>query len=175
MNEQCTAHWFAPVGGCWGRLIGCRNVWSLPLALVLAVILLCGIPASAAAAVLPADVPNIYDPAVRARFAPVMVTNLQGNPDFPMVLLVNTTGEQPEALLVGLDARNGTDTWSLTGDPIILIVAFAQETIQRLYVDTGFAGQGAASGNYAAVDDVNSLALPDLLRHVTEGATRTYI
>jgi hypothetical protein len=145
------------------------------LALALAIVLLPAIPVGAAGAALPPDVPNIYDPAVRAHFAPVMVGNLRDNPDFPIVLLANTTGERPETLLVGLDARNETDTWSLTGDPIILIIEFADETIQRLYVDTGFADQGAASGNYAAVDDLTSHTLPDLLRQVAEQATRTYI
>ncbi len=92
-----------------------------------------------------------------------------------MILLMNTKGEQPQTLLVALDARNGMDTWSLTGDPIILIAAFADAAVQRLYVDTGFADRGKPSGDYAAVDQANVRALPDLLMQVTEGATRTYI
>ena len=126
--------------------------------------------------VLPTGVPNISDPEVRAHFQPVMVANLRGNPDFPVVLVVNTAREQPHALLLGLDARNGKDTWSLTSDPIILIVVLSDETtIQGLYVDIGFADVGKASGSYAEVDDANSPALPDLLEAVPEAVTRTYI
>ena len=138
--------------------------------------LLPAIPAWAGEPTLPADVPNIYDPEVRAHFQPVGVANLRGHPDFPVVLLLNIAGEQPQALLIGLDARNGKETWSLTTDPIILIVVFSDETmIQGLYVDTGFADLGKASGIYAAVDEVNSPALPDLLKAVTEAVTQRYI
>jgi hypothetical protein len=64
----------------------------------------------------------------------------------------------------------------LTSDPIILIVVFSDEMrIQGLYVDTGFADQGKASGTYAAVDEQNSPALPDLLKAVTAVVARTYI
>src|SRR3990167_7373700 len=59
---------------------------------------------------LPESVPNIFDPEVRARFEPVSVANLRDNPDFPMLLLVNKAGEQPQAMVVGLDARNGKDS-----------------------------------------------------------------
>ncbi len=104
------------------------------------------------------------------------VANLRGNRDFPVLLLVNATGKQPQALLLGLDARNGKETWSLATDPIILLVVFSDDTtIQAVYVDTGFADLGKASGNYAAVDEVNSPALPDLLRAVTAPETRTFI
>jgi len=124
-------------------------------------------PAWAAQPTLPAGVPNIYDPEVQAHFQPVEVGNLRENPDFPVVLLVNTTGEQPQALLLGLDARNGTDTWSLTTDPIILIMVFSDETtIQGSYVDTGFVDAAKTSGDYAAVDAESLPALPDLLKEV---------
>ncbi len=133
-------------------------------------------PAWAGQPALPAGVPNIYDPEVRAHFGPVGKVNLRGNPDFPVLLLMNTTGEQPQVLLLGLDARNGKATWSLTSDPIILIVVFSDEmTIQAVYVDTGFADLGRASGNYAAVDVVNSPALPELLKAITEAGRRTYL
>jgi hypothetical protein len=106
----------------------------------------------------------------------VGVANLLGNPDLPVVLLLNIAGEQPQALLIGLDARNGKETWSLATDPIILIVVFADGTmIQGLYVDTGFADLGKASGIYAVVDEVNSPALPELLKAVTEAVTQRYI
>ena len=41
---------------------------------------------------------------------------------------MTTTGDKPPALLLGLDARNGKDTSSLTTDSIILIVGFSDET-----------------------------------------------
>ena len=125
---------------------------------------------------LPAGVPDIYDPEVRAHFQPVRVANLRGNPDFPVVLAVNTAGEQPRALLLGLDARNGKSTWSLTTDPVILIAVLSDKTtIQGLYVDIGFADVGKASGSYAEVDNANSAGLPDLLDAVPEAVARTYI
>ncbi len=146
------------------------------LPLLVGFVLLAAIPAWAGQPELPTGVPNIYDPEVRAHFGPVGTVNLRGNPDFPVLLLMNTTGEQPQALLLGLDARNGKATWSLTTDPIILIVVFSDETtIQAVYVDAGFAELGKASGNYAVVDEVNSPALPDLLRAVTAPETRTFI
>jgi hypothetical protein len=139
-------------------------------------ILLIAIPAWAGQPSLPAGVPNIYDSEVRAHFQSVAVANLRGNPDFPVILVVNTTGEQPQGLLLGLDARNGKATWSLNTDPIILIVVFSDDTtIQGVYVDVGFAAEGKASGTYAAVNEANSPALPGLLKAVTEAATRTYI
>jgi hypothetical protein len=146
------------------------------LPFMVGLVLLTAIPAWAGQPSLPAGVPNIYDSEVRARFQPVGVVNLRGNPDFPVILVANTTGEQPQRLLLGLDARNGKATWSLTRDPIILIVVFADDTtIQGVYVDLGFAAQGMASGTYAAVDEANSPALPDLLKAVAEAVTRTYI
>lgn len=146
----------------------------LPLLVGLA--LLVSRPAWAGQPALPAGVPNLYDAEVRAHFQPVAMVNLRGNPDFPTVLVVNTSGEQPSALLLGLDARNGQDTWSLTADPLILIVVFADEaTIQGVYVDTGFAALGRASGTYTAVGPGNSPPLLDLLNAVTAPGTRTDI
>ena len=150
---------------------GRRAGW---LPLVLGVLLLTARPAGAGA--LPAGVPDIYDAAVRAHFQPVAVGSLRGNPDLPAVLLVNTTGDQPQALLLGLDARNGKDTWSLTADPIILIVVFADATtLQGVYVDTGFAERGKASGDYTGVEERNLPALPDFLKPVSAAAKQTNI
>ncbi len=175
MNDRRAAAQRAPAAG-WGTdATAARTASVLALLLVLGCVLLPGVSAWAAPASLPADVPNIYDPEVQAGFTPVMVANLRDNPDFPMVLLVNTTGNGPEALLLGLDAHNGTNTWSLTGDPIILIVAFSGETVQQLYVDSGFAGQGTPSGTYARVDGANGSALPELLDAVSLAAAQTFI
>jgi len=148
------------------------SIWPLLLGFVLVT----ATPAWAAQPTLPAGVPNIYDPEVQAHFQPVEVGNLRDNPDFPVVLLVNTTGEQPHALLLGLDARNGTDAWSLTTDPVILIMVFSDETtIQGSYVDTGFVDAGKASGDYAAVDAESLPALPDLLEEVAAPVAGTHV
>ena len=145
------------------------SIWPL----LLGVVLVTAMPAWAARPTLPAGVPNIYDPEVQAHFQPVEVGNLRDNPDFPVLLLVNTLGEHPQALLLGLDARNGTDSWSLTTDPIILIVIFSDEgTIEGSYVDTGFVDAGNASGDYAAVDAESFPALPDLLKAVATPVAR---
>ncbi len=139
-------------------------------------VLLAAMPAWAGQPALPVGVPNLYDPEVRAHFQPVGVANLSQNPDLPLVLLVNLIGDEPQALLIGLDARNGKDTWSLTTDPIILIVVFAdQTTIQGMYVDTGFADQGKASGSYTTVEKGDPSALPDLLKAVTAAGTQIAI
>jgi hypothetical protein len=141
-----------------------RTVWP---PLLMGFVLLAAVPAWAGASALPAGVPNIFDPAVQAHFQPVAVTTLQENPDLPAVLLVNTTGDEPRVLFLGFDARNGKDTWSLTTDPIILIVVFADATtVQGVYVDIGFADRGKASGTYATVDAANASALPELLKAV---------
>lgn len=138
--------------------------------LLLLLVLLAAVPAWAGQPALPAGVPNIFDPEVRAHFQPVAVTTLQGNADFPVLLLLNTAGEQPQAVVLALDARNGKETWSLVSDPIILIVVFADPTtIQWLYVDAGFVERGEPSGSYIALADPNSSGLPDLPRSATTG------
>jgi hypothetical protein len=140
------------------------TVW---LPLLAGFVLVAAVPAGAGAPALPAGLPDIYDPAIRAHFQPMAVANLQDNPDLPVILLVSTTEDQPQALLLGFDARNGKDTWSLTTDPIILIVVFADTTtVPGVYVDIGFADRGKASGSYAAVDETNVSALPELLKAV---------
>ncbi|HWU38490.1 MAG TPA: hypothetical protein VN203_12655, partial [Candidatus Acidoferrum sp.] len=134
-----------------------RTGWLL---LLVGFVLLAAVPVWGGAPALPAGVPNIFDPAVQAHFQLVAVATLQENPDLPVVLLVNITGDGPRVLLLGFDARNGTDTWSLTTDPIILIVVFSDATkVQGAYVDVGFADRGKASGTYATVDTANASSL----------------
>ena len=144
--------------------------------LLVGVVLLAAVPAWAGARALPAGVPDFYDAAVLAHFQPVAVASLRGNPDFPALLLVNTTGEQPSALLLGFDARNGKNTWSLSSDPLVLIVVVAgQATIQGVYVDTGFVDGGKASGDFTGVDQRNLPALLELLRPSTATGKRINI
>jgi hypothetical protein len=156
------------------RVPSSRRIGSLLV--VVGVALLAASAVCAAQPVLPPGVPNIYDPGVRAQFVPVAVWGLRGNPDFPMTLMVNTAGQSPPALLLGVDARNGKDTWSLVDDPIILIGVFGSEMrMQALYVDTGFVDRGAPSGHYAMMNEVNSPRQPDLLRAITAPTPRQYI
>lgn len=152
------------------------RVGKLVLVLGICLLTLSSVSAWAGQHALPSDVPNIFDPDVREHFEVLGVTNLRGNPDFPMVMLINTDEDKSEALLLGLDARNGEETWSLESDPIILIVKFSDpKTVEGLYVDAGFADQGKASGKFATVDNQNSLALPDLLKAVINTSERTAI
>ncbi len=124
---------------------------------------------------LPGGVPNLFDPKVRAQYEPTVVGNLLSNPDFPMVMLVNTTGSYPGAVLIALDARNGSDTWSLSTDPIILIALFADpSTITGLYFDNGLLTQGTPSGSYENVPNPREM-LPNLLHALSEVAPRTYL
>jgi hypothetical protein len=144
--------------------------------LLVGFVLLAAVPAWAGARALPAGVPDIYDAAVLAHYQPVAVASLRGNPHFPALLLVNTTGQQPSALLLGFDARNGKNTWSLSSDPLILIVVVAgQATIQGVYADTGFAERGKASGDFTGVDQGNLPALLELLRPMTATGKRINI
>ncbi len=124
---------------------------------------------------LPGGVPNLFDPKVRAQYQPTVVGNLLSNPDFPMVMLVNSTGAYPGAVLIALDARNGSDTWSLSTDPIILIALFADpSTITGLVLDSGLLTQGTPSGSYESVPDPREM-LPNLLHALSEIGPRTYL
>ena len=124
---------------------------------------------------LPGGVPNLFDPAVRAHYQPTLVGNLLANPDLPLVMLINTTGTQPEAVVVALDARNGTDTWSLRTDPIVLIALFADPaTMTDLYFDSGFLEQGTPSGSFQSVPDPLK-TLPDLLHALAAIPARTFL
>jgi hypothetical protein len=124
---------------------------------------------------LPGGVPNLFDPEVRAQYQPTLVGNLLANPDFPLVMLVNTTGIHPGAVLIALDARNGTDTWSLSTDPIVLIALFADPvTITDLYIDSGFLEEGTPTGSFRSVPDPRE-KLPDLLHALSEIPARTFL
>ena len=166
-----------PIGA--GRLVASAVSSSRQLSrllLLAGLVLLPAIPAWAGNVALPAGVPNIFDEMVQEQYQPVGVANLGGNADFPAVLLENIGDDQPQAILIGLDARNGKDTWSLTDDPIILIVVFSDPaTIKALYLDSGIAKHGKESGDYTKVDEVDPAKLPDLLKTVTESLAQTYM
>jgi hypothetical protein len=125
---------------------------------------------------LPDGVPDLHDPQVLAKYVPVQVGTIGGNPDLPMVMLVNRIERSPEALLVGLDARNGKNTWSMLSDPIVLVALFENPTtIRQLDVDPGFLSQGEPSGSFERVPDPRLETLPDLLRSIALVPTRTFL
>ncbi len=153
-----------------------RFIAAFEFLLILLVLAVVSAPAWAGQAALPEGVPNIFDGDVRAQFEPVGVINLRGNPDFPMLVLSHKVGEQPQGMVLGLDARNGKDTWSLASDPIILIVLFSDpSTISAVHVDAGFSEQGKPSGTYTAVQNPGSLTLPDVFKAIAAGPVRTYM
>jgi hypothetical protein len=103
-----------------GGLAGLRvRRASALLAAALVVSVLSAAPSAwAATAALPRDVPNVLDPKVQADYQPYQVGNLEGNPDFPLILFMSRGREKPAAVVVAIDARNGRETWSITSDPI---------------------------------------------------------
>jgi hypothetical protein len=123
---------------------------------------------------LPGGMPNLLDPEVLAQYQSTLVGNLLANPDLPLVMLINKTGA-PGAVLVALDARNGTETWSLSTDPIVLIALFADPaTMTDLFFDSGFLEKGTPSGSFQSVPDPLK-RLPDLLHALSEISARTFL
>jgi hypothetical protein len=125
---------------------------------------------------LPDGVPNVLDPKIRDHYQPYQVGNLENNPDFPVVVFMARGSQAPAAVMVALDARNGKESWSLATDPIILIAVFAdRKTVSGVYLDRGFTQQGAASGTYTHMEDLNGDSLPRVLRSVAAARTQTYM
>ena len=145
--------------------------------MVLALLLpVCGSASAARLAALPSGVPDLSDPDIRAKYRPVQVGSVGGNPDLPLVILVSEAKDTPRAVLVGLDARNGKNTWSLLGDPIVLIVLFENPTtITELLVDPGFLKQGTPSGSFERLPHPGLDALPEVLRTMAEVPARTFL
>jgi hypothetical protein len=124
---------------------------------------------------LPADVPNLLDPQVRAQYTPTVVGNLLANPDFPLVLLVHISGTPPAGVLVALDARNGSAAWSLGTDPIVSIALLGEAaTITEGYIDRGLLEQGTPSGRFQSVPDPGE-TLPALVHALAGIADRTFL
>ncbi len=125
---------------------------------------------------LPADVPNLLDPQVRAQYTANVVGNLLANPDFPLVLLVPASGKTtPAAVLVAVDARNGTTGWSFGDDPIVSIALLGEAaTITEGYIDRGLLEQGTPSGRFQPVLDPTQM-LPELLHALAGIADRTFL
>ncbi len=119
--------------------------------------------------------PRRGDAQVSRRFGLTRLGGLQGNPDFPLLLLVHRATTPPGAVLVALDARNGTDIWSLGTDPVVVIALFADPmTLTALYVDRGFVAQGLPSGRFQRLANPRAM-LPDLLHVVSALPTRVFL
>ena len=134
----------------------------------------CGLlltPARGRAEAAPPSVPDLTDAAVLDRFAPVGLAMLDGDPDFPAVLLANLGEGAPQFLLVILDARNGKETWSLRDDAAVFYLLLADPaTIQRAFLDAGFAAGGTASGEFVAAGPGGA---EELLARLREGYLRS--
>ncbi len=143
-----------------------RPLTGLALSLVLGGML--ALPAGVqAAGRLPDGVPDLLDPRILASWQPYVLGNLAGDPDFPLVVYLNTAGKGPAALMMAIDARNGTSSWSLASDPAIVIAVFADpQTLTRLYYDEGFGEDGQPSGHFEKIAHPDSTALGAFLRRV---------
>jgi hypothetical protein len=118
---------------------------------------------------LPDGVPNVLDPAARGDWQVYEGGNLDGNPDFPLVMFVSTTGQQPAAVLMALDASGAAVGPSVASDAVIVVALFADPTtITRVYVDAGFARTGRPSGQYTRAGVTDLASLSGLLRTVTQ-------
>jgi hypothetical protein len=148
-----------------------------PVALALTVLLAMGFPLVALAqGALPDGVPNVLDPDIRQSYQPYQVGNLEGNPDFPVVSFMARAGQSPAAVLVAVDARNGRESWSLASDPIILIAVFSDaRAVSSVYLDSGFARQGAPTGVYTKLTEGNADTLPRLLRTIAAAKAQVYM
>jgi hypothetical protein len=129
-----------------------------------------------AASHLPDGVPDLLDPRIVAGWQPYVLGNLRGDPDFPLVVYVNKSGNGPAAVMMAIDARNGTSGWSLASDPIIAIAVFADaQTLTRLYYDQGFAEDGRPSGQYGKITGPDPAALAALSRWAAQLQHRVYM
>jgi hypothetical protein len=108
----------------------------------------------------PPDMPNLVDPDLQNELILVALSPLDGDPDFPVLVLARVHERLPQLLLVIVDARNGKDTWSLREDHAIFFVLFTDSTsVERAYLDEGFATSGKPSGTFVAAgpDDMEEL------------------
>ncbi len=124
---------------------------------------------------LPEGVPDVLDPHVQRDYQPYQVGNLEGNPDFPVVLFMSRGGEKP-AVLLAVDARNGRESWSVASDPVILVAVFSDpQRMTGLFLDTGFAERGEASGSFSVVTDLDRGSLPHVLKAVAAARAQIYM
>ena len=106
-------------------------------------------PEPAAPAIVPEqdlDPTKLADPQYLRTNGILLELSSPVGPDFPVLTFLHVhTGE---LVVVMLDARNGRETWSLTQDPIVLILLPASN---RVFVDSGFKSGGPASKKFEEV------------------------
>ncbi len=147
------------------RMLAMGVLGTVALVLALAV----AAAASAQTKSLPEGVPDLLNPDAQHEWQAYQAGNLEGNADFPLVMFVNTAGNQPAAVKMAVDAENGTDQWSLAKDPIVVIALFSDpKTITRLYADSGFTQNGKPSGNYTEVPNPSVETLTGLLQSMAQ-------
>jgi hypothetical protein len=135
-----------------------------------------GLARAQSQASLPEGVPDLLNPQSQTEWQSYQVGNLEGDPDFPLVMFLNKAGSAPAAVMVAIDARNGKSSWSLGADPAILIALFADpRTLTGLYYDEGFTEAGHSSGQYAKIPDPDPEALPSLLKSVVQAQHRVFM
>ena len=100
---------YRPSSASYTRTSPGWRVGRLVLVLGICLLTLSSVPAWAGQPTLPSGVPNIFDPDVREHLELLGVTNLRGNPDFPMVMLINTDEDTSEALLCKGNDFQATD------------------------------------------------------------------
>jgi hypothetical protein len=118
-------------------------------------LLLAGLLAGAASAraeiVWVPTAPDVVGPGGEGRFVPLRLTHLNGDADFPMLLVGKVDAGFPQFAVLVVDARNGKDTWSLRGEPVVFYLLFSDGTgDQQIFLDEGFAERGQASGTFLA-------------------------
>jgi hypothetical protein len=140
----------------------------LPVALPLSLALpLC------ASARLPEGVPDLLAPQAAFEWHAVHVGDVHGDADLPVLLVTNTRGHEPAAMLIGLDARNGTEAYALESDPVIFVALLADpQTITTLYYDTGFAAAEQPSGQFRRIAHPAPGELPDFVRSIVPSTPR---
>ena len=113
--------------------------------------LLAGAVSARAETVRVPKAPDVVPPGGQGRFVPLSVTHLNGDADFPVLLLGKVDAGFPQFAVLVVDARNGKDTWSLRKEPVVFYLLFSGGTgDQQIFLDEGFADQGKASGAFIA-------------------------
>ncbi len=121
-------------------------------------------------------VPDLTDPGVQSEMVLLSVTRLDGDPDFPVLVLESLNERFPRYLLVIVDARNGKETWSLLEDrPVVFLLFSDSATVQRALLDEGFAANGVPSGNFVAVGTERVEELVNKLRESRRQAAQVIL
>ncbi len=148
--------------------IDARLVWSLFLAAVVS--LVWGGQALAEDAENP---PAGIVPSIHGHFTPIDQGTLNGDPNFPVIVLRNTTDTFPRVMMVVVDARQENDTWSLARDPAVFVLMMGDDPAnQQAFLDRGFADGATPTGEFlaAGADGIDALMarLVEAHQHLAE-------